>query len=88
LIRELHGALMKGVRGGRDRPGKFRDVQKLHRLIREGRLDEPVLYLSAYLERHRETYLDLMLAVSQKGMWLDWVRFFLKGLREPALGRP
>ena len=27
LIRELHGALMKGVRGGRDRPGEFRDVQ-------------------------------------------------------------
>ena len=27
LIRELHGKLMKGVRGGQDRPGEFRDVQ-------------------------------------------------------------
>jgi Fic family protein len=27
LIRELHGVLMKGVRGGQDRPGEFRDVQ-------------------------------------------------------------
>src|SRR5262249_60024326 len=27
LIRELHGVLLKGVRGGQDRPGEFRDVQ-------------------------------------------------------------
>ena len=27
LIREMHGVLMKGVRGGLDRPGEFRDVQ-------------------------------------------------------------
>jgi Fic family protein len=27
LIRDLHGVLMKGVRGGQDRPGEFREVQ-------------------------------------------------------------
>lgn len=156
LIRELHGALMKGVRGGQDRPGEFRDVQnfigspgasisdarfvppppgamrdcldaferRLHArderlpllvklaavhyqfeaihpfrdgngrigrlllpllLVREKRLDEPVLYLSAYLERHRRQYMDLLLAVSQKGAWLEWVRFFLKGVEESAI---
>jgi Fic family protein len=51
-------------------------------LVRERRLDEPVLYLSAYFERHREQYLDLLLAVSQKGAWLKWVRFFLKDVQE------
>ena len=25
--------------------------------------------------------MDLLLAVSQKGAWLEWVRFFLKGVR-------
>ncbi|HEV8363090.1 MAG TPA: Fic family protein [Gemmatimonadaceae bacterium] len=155
LIRELHGVLMKGVRGGQDRPGEFREVQnfigrpgawigdarfvpppvramhecldvferRLHAadeqlpllvklalvhyqfeaihpfrdgngrigrlllpllLVREGRLDEPVLYLSAYFERRREAYLDLLLAVSQRGAWLEWVRFFLKGVEESA----
>jgi Fic family protein len=155
LIREMHGVLMKGVRGGQDRPGEFRDVQnfigspgasigdarfvppppgamrecldaferRLHprderlpllvklavvhyqfeaihpfrdgngrigrlllplMLVREKRLDEPVLFLSAYLERHRQQYMDLLLAVSQKGVWLEWVRFFLKGVEESA----
>jgi Fic family protein len=155
LIRELHDVLMKGVRGGQDRPGEFRDVQnfigspgapigdarfvpppagamrdcldvferRLHArderlpilvklalahyqfeaihpfrdgngrigrlllpllLVREKRLEEPVLYLSAYLERHRKEYMDLLLAVSQKGAWLEWVRFFLKGVEESA----
>jgi Fic family protein len=155
LIRELHGVLMKGVRGGKERPGEFRDAQnfigspgaligdarfvpppagamresldaferRLHArderlpilvklavahyqfeaihpfrdgngrigrlllpllLVREKRLEEPVLYLSAYLERHRKEYMDLLLAVSQKGAWLEWVRFFLKGVEESA----
>jgi len=53
-------------------------------LVREKRLEEPVLYLSAYLERHRKQYMDLLLAVSQKGAWLEWVRFFLKGIEESA----
>jgi Fic family protein len=155
LIRDLHGVLMKGVRGGQDRPGEFRDVQnfigspgasigdarfvpppagamrdcldvferRLHArnerlpilvklavvhyqfeaihpfrdgngrigrlllpllLVREKRLEEPVLYLSAYLERNRKEYMDLLLAISQKGAWLEWVRFFLKGVEESA----
>jgi Fic family protein len=54
-------------------------------LVRKKRLDEPVLYLSAYLERHRRQYLDLLLAVSQKGAWLEWVHFFLKGVEESAI---
>ena len=155
LIRDLHGVLMKGVRGGQDRPGEFRDVQnfigspgatigdarfvppppglmrdcldafewRLHArderlpvlvklavahyqfeaihpfrdgngrigrlllpllLVREKRLEQPVLYLSAYLERNRKEYMNLLLAISQRGAWLEWVRFFLKGLEESA----
>jgi Fic family protein len=29
LIQEMHAVLLEGVRGGRDRPGEFRDVQNL-----------------------------------------------------------
>jgi Fic family protein len=54
-------------------------------LVGERRLDEPVLYLSAYLERHRRQYMDLLLAVSQRGAWLEWIRFFLKGIEESAI---
>jgi Fic family protein len=44
----------------------------------------PLLYLSAYFERHRRDYYDLLLAVSEQGAWADWVRFFLAGVSEQA----
>jgi Fic family protein len=44
----------------------------------------PLLYLSAYFERNRQAYYDLLLAVSQKGDWRDWVSYFLKGVQEQA----
>ena len=37
-------------------------------------------YLSAYFQRHRETCYDRLLAVSQRGAWTDWLRFFLQGV--------
>lgn len=48
------------------------------------RLDDPLLYLSAYFERNRDAYVDLLLAVSQKGAWSEWVEFFLTGVVESA----
>lgn len=44
----------------------------------------PLLYLSAYFERHRDRYCDLLLAVSQRGAWRDWVLFFLQGVAEQS----
>lgn len=49
-----------------------------------GRLDAPILYLSAFFERHRDTYVDLLLRVSQKGEFLPWVEYFLRGMAESA----
>jgi len=168
LIRELHETLLRGVRGGRERPGQFREsqnwigppgatiqnaryvpppVQEMRRalddfekylhlephaddgevtgdegpelspllvrlalvhyqfeaihpfrdgngrvgrllipllLVSHGRLRGPLLYLSAYFERQRSTYYDLLLAVSQRGAWTEWVDFFLRGIAESA----
>jgi Fic family protein len=44
----------------------------------------PLLYLSAYFERHRQEYYDLLLAVSEHGAWRDWLVFFLRGVAEQA----
>ncbi len=46
----------------------------------DGLLPQPMLYLSAYFERHQEEYYSLLLAVSQKGEWVPWVRFFLEAI--------
>jgi Fic family protein len=47
-------------------------------------LSHPLLYLSAYFEANRRTYYDLLLAVTQRGAWEDWVRFFLDGVAVQA----
>jgi len=47
-------------------------------------LPEPLLYLSAYFEAHRQDYYDHLLAVSQRGAWEAWLRFFLRGVAEQS----
>ena len=44
----------------------------------------PLLYLSAYFYRYRQEYYDLLLGVSERGAWRDWILFFLRGVAEQA----
>jgi Fic family protein len=53
-------------------------------LSERGVLPLPLLYLSAYLEEHRDDYLDHLQAVSTTGDWLPWIHFFLNGVEEQA----
>lgn len=47
-------------------------------------MPQPLLYLSAFFERHRSDYYRLLLAVSQRGEWLEWITFFLRGVEEQS----
>jgi Fic family protein len=47
-------------------------------------LSLPLLNLSAYFEQHRQEYYDHLLAVSQRGEWEEWLRFFLRGISAQA----
>ena len=154
LVRELHGKLMKGVRGNSATPGEFRRSQNwigpagstpatatyvpppvaemnralghweqsLHQrdkypdliqcalmheqfeaihpfldgngrigrllitlfLMERGRLTQPLLYLSAYIEAHRQDYYLLLQRVRTHCDWPAWLRFFLTGVAETA----
>ncbi len=154
LIRELHGILMKGVRGERATPGEFRESQnwigvpgaslndavfvpppvtemqenlgqlekfvnadidlpplvelalihyqfeaihpfldgngRIGRLLitfflcQRGILTKPLLYLSAFFERHRQEYYQYLLEVSQRGAWRQWIDFFLRAVVEQS----
>ena len=53
-------------------------------LIERGRLSEPLLYLSAYIERTRRTYYDLLQRVRTHGDWNGWLHYFLDGVGETA----
>jgi Fic family protein len=49
-----------------------------------GLLERPLLSLSRYLEANRDEYVGHLLTVSQKGAWIDWIRFFARGVDEQA----
>lgn len=53
-------------------------------LAQWGLLRQPILHLSTYFERHRETYIDLLLKVSTDGSWNEWIAFFLDGVANQA----
>jgi Fic family protein len=53
-------------------------------LCERGLLPAPLLYLSAYFERTRSDYYDLLMRVSTHGDWSAWLRYFLEGVRAQA----
>ena len=54
-------------------------------LVEWGLLSQPLLYLSAFFSHHRQDYYDLLIAVSERGAWSEWISFFLQGVGEQAL---
>lgn len=55
-------------------------------LIKESVLEYPLLYLSGYLLRERKLYDALLLRITTKEGWKPWLEFFLRGIKEQALG--
>jgi Fic family protein len=53
-------------------------------LMERGRLSEPLLYLSAFIDAHKVDYYDLLQRVRTHGDWVSWIRFFLQGVTEIA----
>lgn len=47
-------------------------------------LDHPLLYLSGFFERHRDDYYRLLLNISRRGEWAEWIDYFLRGVTEQA----
>ncbi|MCI0435133.1 MAG: Fic family protein [Gemmatimonadetes bacterium] len=53
-------------------------------LYERGILGEPVFYLSAYLEAHRDEYVNGLRALNGDEGWTRWVRFFLEAISAQA----
>jgi Fic family protein len=51
-------------------------------LVEQGVLHEPVLYLSHYFRRHRQSYYEHLQEVRDSGNWEGWLAFFLQGVIE------
>ena len=53
-------------------------------LLERKRLSQPLLYLSAFIDAHKNDYYDLLQRVRTHGEWIPWIRFFLQGVTETA----
>jgi Fic family protein len=53
-------------------------------LMERGRMSQPLLYLSAFIDAHKSDYYDLLQRVRTHGDWAAWIRFFLQGVAEIA----
>jgi Fic family protein len=53
-------------------------------LVKRGSIVSPSLYLSGYLEAHRDTYYQRLENISSSGDWLGWVEFFLTAVVEQS----
>jgi Fic family protein len=49
-------------------------------------LSKPVFYVSAYLDEHKEEYIEkLRVLCSEADAWENWIKFFLKAIADQAL---
>lgn len=53
-------------------------------LVQAGILHEPLLYLSVFFKRHRQTYYDHLQQVRLGGNWEAWLLFFVDAIADTA----
>lgn len=64
----------------RDGNGRLGRLLIILRLCKEKLLEHPLLYISEYFNRNRDTYTDNLFNVSSKGDIEGWILFFFKAL--------
>lgn len=50
-----------------------------------GTISAPHFYISGYLEENKDTYIDTMRRVSERGEWEGWCSFFLEAVEQQAI---
>ena len=67
-----------------DGNGRMGRLLIVFHLVLNGRLPQPLLYLSSYFERHRDEYYDKLQGVRERGDLDAWLRFYLTGMETQA----
>ena len=68
----------------RDGNGRLGRMLIVLQLCKEKILQHPLLYISEYLTRNRDTYIELLYNVSARGEMEEWLLFFLRALEIQA----
>jgi len=53
-------------------------------MVERGRLSQPLLYLSAYIDEHKRDYYELLQRTRTHGDWRAWIMYFLDGVTTTA----
>lgn len=68
----------------RDGNGRAGRVFNIHYLTKKGLLDYPILYLSRYINEHKDEYYSGLSGVSQRGDWHTWLIFMLRAVENTS----
>ena len=67
-----------------DGNGRTGRILNILYLIRNGLIDIPILYLSAYITEHKVDYYRLLNGVNENGAWEEWIVYMLKAVETTA----
>ncbi len=68
----------------RDGNGRTGRVLAILQMIQKGLLDVPILYLSAYIIKEKESYYELLKDVTSQRSWSNWIIYMLKAVEETS----
>lgn len=63
-----------------DGNGRTGRILNILYLVAKGLLDTPILYLSRFINQHKEDYYKLLQGVRVEGDWENWILFILEGI--------
>ncbi|MDA1371522.1 MAG: Fic family protein [Proteobacteria bacterium] len=66
---------------GNGRTGRLLNILYL---VQQGLIDLPILYLSRYINAHRNAYYDGLIAVTRDEAWESWLLFMLNAVTDTA----
>lgn len=69
----------------RDGNGRTGRILNTLIMIQKELLDEPILYLSAFIIENKKEYYELLNKVTTLGSWNDWILYMLRAIEETSL---
>ena len=67
-----------------DGNGRTGRILMVLQLVQQGLLNQPTLFISGYINAHRQEYYRLLAGVTREGRWLDFLLFMLAGFHQQA----
>ena len=67
-----------------DGNGRTGRILMVLQLVQQGLLNQPTLFISGYINAHRQEYYRLLAGVTREGAWVEFVLFMLEGFYQQA----